>query len=210
MYRRQVLLGASMTIGVLSGCSVQTLAGPSTKTLGESVEHRGVKVTPDAYLTAGEVTYDMEDTNHSPTEEAPTGATYLLTHLSVKHVGESERVFPKRGGTSARDDIDMFYNGEELDTPSNENIAKAFVVEGNRLPSYLHQIFNNDQMSAVYAGSASGWLISEIPAGFTPEDASIKITWGASSTIGADESNFETYEWMYTSDAEVSASNAPK
>lgn len=197
-------------ISTMSGCLLFGLggcvSGPSkeSRTLGESVEHRGVSVTVDTYTTADTVAYDISDSGATPSETAPEGATYLLTHLSVEHTVENKRVFPSRGTFSGSfsDRIKHFYNGEGLTRGRHEDSSTAFIVEGNRLPNYIQVLLQNDMVSAVYSGSASGWLINIIPKDFTPANVTVKITWGASSTMS--EKGRKTFSWSYADSPQFS------
>lgn len=211
MDRRRFLLATSAI--TLTGCSelnnITGGNGNKSKELGESVSHRGVKVTPDAWITSRSVRYDIEDTNHIMSKEAPQGATFLLTHLSVKHVGEQERAFPNRGSMNpGGDPIRVSYDGEKMDIPQEGDLTKSFIIEDTNLTSYVFKIRNNNLNQAVYDGSVSGWVVNEIPEGFSVSDAEISIEWGAASVIGGDESNLERYRWTYTEDTEVTPSEA--
>lgn len=216
MQRRKFLLAcASSSVVATSGCAsvvrekVSSVTG-SPKKLGDSVTHRGVKVTPDAFTTADNVTVNVAD-GGAPEESAPTGATYVFTHLTVEHVGENERVFPSRGTFSGSpgDRIKHFYKDERLSTGRFEDVAAAFRIDGYDLTSYLHTLLEKDAASAVYSGvTASGWLMNEIPAEFTPGEATVEITWGASSTLS--EEGQETFTWTFTPDARLTPAEAAK
>lgn len=192
MKRRSILavLGGSL-VGGLSGCQ----ESEESRKLGQTVEHQALSVTPDEYTTANRVTYDISDSQATPSENAPKGATFLLTHISVKHTGENKQQFPSRGlfSPSKKDRINHSYKGERLSIPDNEDSSRAYIINGNRLPNYIHKLSVNDMMSPVYSGSASGWLINVIPSGFTPSEAKAKITWGG-----------ETFSWLFTESAKVS------
>lgn len=213
MHRRSLLsgLGGSLIVG-LSGCVSnlpERFSGVvESRKLEETVEHRGVAVTPDAYLTADTVTYDIADSQATPSRTAPEGATHLLMHLTVEHIGENKRTFPSRGTFSGTisDRIKHFYKGERLSRGRHEDVSKAFKVNRHRFSNYIHVLLQNDMTSAVYAGSASGWLINIIPSGFTPSDATVKIAWGGSSTV-SDEGS-KTSSWSFTDSARLSPDEA--
>lgn len=206
------MAGATLTFS-LGGCAsvledgISKLVG-GPRSLGESVSHRGVEVTPDLYTTSTSVTYDLADGNNELNESAPDGATFLLTHLAVRHVGENKRVFPSRGtfGGTKGDRIKHFYKGERLSRGRHEDVSKTFLVGEYRFPNYIRILLDKDLSGVVYSGEVSGWLINEIPEGFSPSDATIEVTWGSSSTTK--DEGVETYEWQLTEEASRSPENA--
>lgn len=204
MDRRHFLTMTSLlAVGSTAGCA--GMLG-SDRYLGESVTHRGVEVTPDKYRTTSEVTYNWDFM--TKTRSAPDGATFLLTHLTVTHVGESKRAFPRRGFTAPKQTIETYYTGQELITGKWESSAAAISVDGAQLPCYPAVLEEKTEGSPVRDVTVEGWIISVIPDEFLPADTEIRITWGgADYSPQTDSSNLETVTWRYSEDARVSAAN---
>lgn len=206
MHRRSLIsgLGAGGLVG-LTGCTsvieerVSELSN-DTQSFGEPTEHRGVTVVPNAFLTTKSVVYDVADAKNTVSRSAPSGATFLLTRFVVEHTGENKRYFPKRG-LSAHNDIKHFYKGERLSEARFENVSEAFVVNGIRLPCYSWILSKKNLYSAIYSGKATGWLINEIPEGFTLSETTVSVSWGGSSL--GDDKNRKTFKWKPTSEAEI-------
>jgi len=104
------------------------------------------------------------------------------------------------------DRIKHFYKGERLDEGKYEDVSEAFIISDSRLPNYIHVLLNNELNGAIYSGKASGWLINEIPEEFDPAEATIKVTWGTTSSVN--DENLETFEWQLSPEAQVSIENA--
>ncbi len=188
MNRRTFLAaGVSGVAFTFSGCAeVQSLVGEGSKPLGEAVVHDGVEVTVDDYVSATTVGFENSTNGYVLEKTAPDGATYLLTHMTVRHVGENEREFPVRGISRPRQDqIKMTYNGESLHSPREEETSVRMHTEGEQYPCYIPNV----PRQPVYEGSASGWLCNEITAEFDLADLTCEVSWGGSSTT-----------WVYSSE----------
>jgi hypothetical protein len=162
-----------------------------THTIGDSVQHRGVKVTPTQYRTSVEYTKEFEG-GGSPSESAPTGATNLFFHLSVEHVGDSQRVFPTRGFGGS--DIELEYDDEVLQSGVVSGPPHQYIVNDDQLTSYYHAVMETGANSEVYPGvSVSGWLLNIIAENFDPSKVNLNITWGSSSHT--EDENSKTFTW---------------
>ena len=75
-------------------------------------------------------------------------------------------------------------------------------------PSLVGQLRGRDRHLDQRSGNAEGWLINVVPEGFTPEDAEIRITWGASSSVGPNEENLEQFNWTYDAETWVDSADA--
>ena len=207
MKRREVLIGSGAALlSSLSGCSAINSFTSQSHQIGEAVEHNGIQVNPNGYVLSSEVGFDIADANNILNRNAPEGATYILTHLNVKHVGENERTFPGRG-MSQPGSINLAYKGEELDIPQFSDVSKSFIVSGNAFPTYGQVLFDKNLISGVYSGEASGWISNEIPKGFDPTETVLKVKWGSSSLVGEDE-NDKTVSWEYSKDMEYTPKEA--
>lgn len=208
MHRRQFL--ATSAIVPMAGC-LSSSTEPEAHQLGETVEYDGVEATPDVYTTADAATLHIPstgsfgDSSREESRPAPDGAEFVLTRLIVEHVGENQRTFPTRRSAGQRD-IYHYYREERLSTEILEAYAEAFEVDGYRLPVYQHVLREEGLTSSVYTGKAAGWLMNEIPEGFTPEEATMKIVWEETSILDEEEPDSTT--WEFTEDARVTPEEA--
>lgn len=195
------------TVGAatLSGCqAVLPESGSDIYEFGETVEHDGLAVTPEAYTTADAVTLHVSDSMRDGTRaeslSAPEGAEYVLTRLVVEHVGENQREFPTRR-TAGHRDIYHYYRDERLSTETLEAVSETIEVDSHHLPVYQHVLQTEGLTGSVYSGQAAGWLINEIPTGFDPEEAALEIVWDEPEVFEDEEP--ETTTWRFTEDAQV-------
>ncbi|ADD03834.1 uncharacterized protein Nmag_0242 [Natrialba magadii ATCC 43099] len=202
---RRGYLGAIGAVGLTAtaGC-VEELQAAADGVMGgyqvsDTQTYEGVALTPTGYLLADTMTreYDM----HSEEVEADSGATYILTHISVVHDGDSEIELPTDGMRT--NDINLYYDDERISESMMDDVAQAFIVEGESLTSYDTALREEGATGGVFPGvEVEGWVAHEIAANFDAEQLELRVTWNNEFLMeGEDE---ETHEWTYTEDAEVS------
>ena len=206
MNRRKYLscVATTAVIGI-SGCLDDSLevvenVGSENHEVGEVVNHRGVEVVPTEWMVTDEVTADV-DQGMTQDRSPEAGAEFLLTHIEAVNDGDNRSELPSRssalGGTSGRN-IRVYYAGEETETTQFEDISSAYEVDGVRLTPYHQSRLDQDATGEVYPDvGVEGWIVAEITEGFDIDQTTIEIAWG-----DGDES--ETFEWVYSTDAEVS------
>jgi len=151
-------------------------------------------------MVTDEVTADV-DQGMTQDRSPEAGAEFLLTHIEAVNDGDNRSELPSRssalGGTSGRN-IRVYYAGEETETTQFEDISSAYEVDGVRLTPYHQSRLDQDATGEVYPDvGVEGWIVAEITEGFDIDQTTIEIAWG-----DGDES--ETFEWVYSTDAEVS------
>lgn len=185
--RRELLhaLFASLVIA-LAGCTGDESSGdggdgtteddtpneegtPEPLSVGEPVTYGGLKISVTSVRTATEYTDDRG--THTP----KTGATFLLVHIRMKNVGDTEIRYPERG-----DDIELIYKGEEA---SHEFPSKPFNVGGETLTLYSDSVEEQGADTGAYPDTVvKGWAVFEIPKEFDTSDAFVTIRHRGTST----------------------------
>jgi len=199
MNRREYLdaVGGVSLVG-LSGCSSATGAldfGGSN--VGETASYNGVEITPTKYVLSSSFT---AESNHNTEDvDAPSGATYVFTHLSAVHNGDSEQQFPR---TRLQSNIAVKYNGEQIyDTGVQWNSVESYVVEDKPLTTYGAALREEGATNGAYPGTeVEGWLCHEVAENFDPTNLVLSVTWNPQ--IVGDEGE-TTQSWTYTEDTEV-------
>lgn len=143
--------------------------GDGTRDIGESVTYGGLKTTVTKARTV--TAYTAEDGDHTPEQ----GATVLLTHIRIKHVGEVKIHFP----TSHH--IEFLYKTEDT---RKESVVGSITVDGETLTTY------EDSMDAKQANKGAfpdttveGWVVFYVPEGFSKSDAAITIQYDGSADV---------------------------
>ena len=204
MRRRRLVqaLGAT-SVASLAGCAgkVEELAGPVTgggRKVGESASYNGVRATPDKYVLADKAKRVFP--NSRKQMNAPEGATYMFTHLTVSHEGDSAQEFP---GSLTKDNINLVYDGNVVDDGGlRADSTRAYVVGGKTLKTYKRALNDADALGEVYPGKkVDGWLFHKLAANFDPSKLKFRITWNP-QVMGDDGETVQ--KWTFTEDAEVS------
>lgn len=203
MRRRRLLqgFGVAATTSV-AGCAgrLEEIAGSVSgddRKVGESASHNGVKAAPDKYVLASKARRVFS--NNRKQMNAPSGATFLFTHLKVSHEGDSPQEFPK---TQVRDNVDLVYDGEGVDDGGlRADSTRAYVVGGKTLTTYQRALHEADATDEVYPGKkVDGWIFSKLASNFDPSKLTFRITWNQ-QVMGDEGETVQT--WTFTEDAEV-------
>lgn len=167
------------------------------RTIGDSASYNGVKVTPDKYVLAnqGKRVYP----NNRRQMNATSGATYIFTHLTVSHEGDSAQEFPS---SRSPDNIDLVYDGERVSEGMRATMTDAYIVSGKQLTTYAHARQNADATGEVYPGkTVDGWLFHKVAKNFDPTKLELQIVWN--QQIVGDEGE-TTHKWTFSEDTKVS------
>ncbi len=207
MNRRQYLAtlcgGAAVS---LAGCAavddLSSSLGGGSKTIGDTQSYNGVELTPTEYVLADSYTRNME--MNSQNTSAPSGATFVFSHLSVVHNGDSEQRFPENGMGS--DDINLVYDGEEVGETMMDTSAQSYTVDGVTLKAWDAALYDADATGGVFPGKkVDGWIVHDVASNFDPEKLELRVIWN-NQAVGEGEDEV-THKWTYTADAEVSIDN---
>lgn len=204
MRRRKLLQGTAVAATVsLTGCAgrLEEIAGSvsgNDRKVGESASYNGLKATPEKYVLADKAKRVLPNTRNQI--NAPEGATFLFTHLTVSHEGDSAQEFP---GALTKDNINLVYDGNVVDDGGlRADSTRAYVVSGKTLKTYKRALNEADATGEVYPGTeVDGWLFHKLAENFSPSKLKFRITWNP-QVMGDDGETVQ--KWTYTSDAEVS------
>lgn len=146
--------------------------------LGEARTEYGVRVTVSNYVTADQfadyaaddlVAFDDDDFEQPPT----SGGEFLFIGIVVDNVADSRRAFP------SDDEFILEYNEDNLEqfTPRD----RFFTTDNqDEYVSYTATVDEEDaRRQGTFPGvTIEGWLIFEVPEGFSPSDLMLVVTFG--------------------------------
>lgn len=200
MKRREYLATvASSSLIATSGCSradeLVDRIGDSDS-VGDTQSFEGIEFTPTQYLLTDTMTRNFG--MNSNDIDASQGATFMFTHLSGVHNGDSEQKFPQVDTTS---DIRLYHRGDRVRSSMMDDAAQSHTVDGVTLIAYGTALREQDANSGVYPGTeVKGWVVHEIASNSEPENFELRVTWNNEFMMEGEE----TQKWTYTENSEVS------
>jgi len=199
MDRREYLATVAATgLISVSGCAeadtiVDTLGG--SHTTGKKQSFEGVEFTPTKYVLTDSMSRNFEMNSNSV--DASQGATFILTHLSVVHKGDSEQQFPQVQTTN---DVRLYYDEDRVTSSMMDDAAQSYTVDGETLTSYGTALREKEATHGVYPGTeVDGWIVHEIASNFDPEKLELHVIWNNQPLMEGEE----TQKWTYTEDSET-------
>lgn len=187
---RYVSVGGYSVIGLFAILLLLALvsAGGGTETLelGQTVSNDQFEATVDGYRTA-----NVLDREFAGETRAQSGATFVLLEVEVKNIGETRANAP---GGSLSQDFELQYR----DTTADPLSPSDFTASGQSYTSYLDGVTGSEDDEVFPSNSVSGWIVFEMPEGFDPTEAVLRVEL-------QDDSGSNLYSWQLGNQATDSA-----